>query len=185
MAHCGTLSQRRHGLTLIELLVAVGLLALLAAQVVPTSSSLDVERLAAATTELRTSLRLARSLAMQKQTTVVVDLRVSNDISLLDGNCTNPGALLTRPMSGEPYRVSLGSLPGLGALQTKPDTSVTNGAKWDGLVFDALGQPQSYCNLNARSTLSPKQPIGQIQLNVGTQQAVVRIQTSNGRVWSE
>ncbi|APE31153.1 hypothetical protein BOX17_09420 [Halomonas aestuarii] len=135
-------SSRQHGLTLIELLVAIAVLAIIATMGVPSFQRFTARNeIAAEVMRIRTALALARNTAVMKRTTISVcsSPGPDHDICTFD-DWSHPWVIVEGEVSG-------GSLTGdtlLKVLDGPDNTTLTFNRDDRPVRFSALGWSQGY-----------------------------------------
>jgi prepilin-type N-terminal cleavage/methylation domain-containing protein len=181
-----TMASRRRapqGYTLTELLVVLGLLAILATTTLPSTGTLDNQRLDVAAAEVRNALRLARSEAMRLGSFVLVDMgSVAGHIKLRKTGCASGTSAITDPRTKTDFVVSIATGPYSDGVTLTP-RFLAAGTAYDGLVFASSGVPTDVCQISGPSSQGAPQAGSQVLLTDGGRQLAVSIDPATGRVW--
>lgn len=175
--------MRTQGFTLAELLVVVLLMAALAATAIPQLSAQEPDRLDAATAEVRSALRFARSEALHRGSTVLVDMETqANTLKLMWGTCKKSTLALTDPRSGQAYVVDLSQRTQTRNVSLSAQILVGNERTHQALVFDASGTISEACDVAAKEGKGSPQRGSQIVLSLGEHQQILTLWPNTGRV---
>ena len=174
------------GVTLVELLIVVSLLAVLASVVVPTLSTLDDQRLTVAASEVRNALRLARAEAMRRGKSVLVDAETSpGHVKLLVTSCSSystSATAVTDPRTKSAFDLDVTGGPFSGGVAVTPRFLASGGTAYAGLVFGADGSANDVCQVSGTNGEGAPQAGSQVVLSLSGRQAVVAIDPPTGRV---
>lgn len=167
------------GVTLIELIMAMVISAVLVAMAVPRLSGLGSARVEAAASRLIADLRYAQRLAMGRLTGVGVNLSAGQDrYRVYD---VSSGVNVTDPISGDPGLTGGTWSSGLVVdYATDPQLKGVDlqGSNWgDHIRFDSLGRPKDSLGVLFTST-------GTIPIERQGYTRTISIEPGTGRVWS-
>ncbi len=187
--------MRASGYTLVEVIIAVGLLAVLAASALPLVAPVDENRIDAAAQEIANALRFARGEALRTGAYHGVDFSVDPGTSLRrirvfrtdSASPPNPVYDVRHPLDKKLYDIRLESGPGTQGvvishaefLYYKPlFTWVT----LDWVAFDATGMPEYYPDAaNYTLVVNLLNPVP-LTVAVGGKSRGVSLHTTTGRV---
>jgi len=179
--------QRAQGYSLIELLLVIGLLALIASVAVPDFDNNRDVTLDRAAAEVATALRFARSEAIRtgeghgltiSQSTQKVTVK-EYDISIVP--IVTVGTL-THPISKQPYDFNVNTSNGTKGVTISNSTDIFDygsEGRRRSLIFDANGTPIWIIGSDPTRHLLED---GTVELSLGTQQRFVSVAPVTGRV---
>lgn len=177
-------SRAARGFTLAEVLLAVALLAILASSVVPGLGSGDDHRLEVAASEVRETLRFARSEAMRRGKRVLVDAESSPGcLKLFETSCTPFGMpkVVGDPRSKRAFAVKVADGPYAIGIGVTP-RFMAAGTAYAGLIFDSSGAALDVCQVTGMISKGTPQAGSGVLLSLGARQVSVALDASTGRV---
>jgi len=177
--------QAPRGFTLVEMLIVVSLLAVLAAVVVPSLSTLDDQRLSVAASEVRNALRLARAEALRRGKPVLVDAESSSGrIKLFVSSCTaySSSSTVADPRTKSAFDLDITGGPFSGGVVVTPRFLASGGTAYSGLVFGSDGSASDVCQVSGTNSQGTPQAGSQVLLSLAGRQVVVAIDPTTGRV---
>jgi len=172
------------GFTLAELLVTVAFLAILAVTLVPNMNSADIDRLDVAAAEVRNALRFARSEAMRRGQSVLVDAESSpGRIKVSATSCTSFGTpkVVSDPRTKLSFDVDVSGGPYSGGVGLTPRV-MAGGTAYGGVIFDATGKVADTCQVTGMSSKGTPQAGSGVLLSLGTRQVTIALDAATGRV---
>lgn len=172
------------GFTLAELLVTIAFLAILAATLVPNMNSADADKLDVAAAEVRNTLRFARSEAMRRGQSVLVDAESSpGRVKLSAISCTSSGTakVVNDPRTKLSFDLDVSGGPYSGGVGVTPQF-MAGGTAYGGVIFDATGAAADTCQVTGMSSKGTPQAGSGILLSRGTRQAKIALDAATGRV---
>lgn len=172
------------GFTLAELLVTVAFLAILAATLIPNMNSADADKLDVAAIEVRNALRFARSEAMRRGQTVLVDAESSpGHIKVSDTACTSFGTpvVVDDPRTKLSFDVDVSGGPFSGGVGVTPRFMVA-GTAYGGVIFGTAGNAADACQVTGMSSKGTPEAGSGVVLSLGTRQVALVLDAATGRV---
>ena len=172
------------GFTLAELLIAVAFLAILAATLIPNMNSGDADRLDVAAAEVRNALRFARSEAMRRGQTVLVDAESSpGHIKVSDTSCTSIGTpvVVKDPRTKLSFDVDVSGGPFSGGVGVTP-RFMAGGTAYGGVIFGTTGAAVDACQVTGMNSKGTPEAGSGVVLSLGTRQVALALDAATGRV---
>ena len=167
--------SHRAAFTLIEILAVVVIMGIASAIVVPQISNRNDQRVAAAARALMADLLYAqnRSIALQVKHYVQFNTVTNSYQVVTDSGAGTPGSVITHPVNGTPYIVTLGNgtLANVGIGSANFDTFPT-------VSFDTVGIPYSWSAAAGNVPLSS----GSVVLKAGTNKLTVSVGAYSGEI---
>ncbi|MDH3420874.1 MAG: GspH/FimT family pseudopilin [Gammaproteobacteria bacterium] len=171
------------GYTLLELVVATSILAVLAAIALPSLSAGESERLDLAAGWIAETARFARAEALRTGNPVYLEIdrdteRLRVAVADLSGSTAAPGTILRDPITKQQLDVILSDMAATASIDvTDEPFDYPSGGRQPVVVFDAQGLPFIKSS-DAFQLLES----GNITLERGGQQRIVRVSPLTGRV---
>lgn len=171
------------GFTLVEMLIVVVLLAIIARVMVPSLAGNDERRLDVAASEVRESLRFARSEALRRGQKVLFDAESSpGRLKILVTSCTSSGSpkSVTDPRTKLTFDVNIADGPFSGGVVVTPQFIVA-GSAWGGVVFDASGEAVDACQVTGMNGKGTPEAGSKVLLSLAGRQLSVSLDPPTGR----
>lgn len=174
---------RIRGMTLVELLATVTVMAILAALIVPSLSFNDSTKLAVAAQQVGNALRFARSEAMRTGQSVLVDAETTPGrlLLLLRGCVSAVSPAVLDPQTRRAYDVDVADGAFSGGVALVPNFLV-GGTAWAGLEFDNRGTASQACSIASQTPRGTPEAGSSINLVYGGNSATIQIDPPTGRV---
>ncbi len=172
------------GFTLAELLITVAFLAILAATLIPNMNSADADKLDVAAVEVRNALRFARSEAMRRGQTVLVDAESSpGHIKVSDTACTSMGTpvVVKDPRTKLSFDVDVSGGPFSGGVGVTPRFMVA-GTAYGGVIFGTTGAVVDACQVTGMNSKGVPEAGSGVALSLGTRQVALVLDVATGRI---
>ena len=172
------------GVTLVEMLIVVLLLAIFARVMVPNLAGNEDRRLDVAASEVRESLRFARSEALRRGQKVLFDAESSpGHVKILVTPCTSFGSpkAVNDPRTKLSYDVNIADGPFSGGVGVTPQFIVA-GSAWGGVVFDANGEAVDACQVTGMNSKGTPEAGSKVLLSLAGRQLSVALDPPTGRV---
>ncbi|MBK7665186.1 MAG: GspH/FimT family pseudopilin [Sterolibacteriaceae bacterium] len=147
-------------------------------------NSADADKLDVAATEVRNALRFARSEAMRRGQSVLVDAESSpGRVKLSAISCTSFGTpkVVNDPRTKLSFDLDVGGGPYSGGVGVTPQF-MAGGTAYGGVIFDATGAAADTCQVTGMSSKGTPQAGSGILLSRGTRQAKIALDAATGRV---
>ena len=167
--------RTRSAFTLIEILAVVVIMGIASAIIVPQLSNRNDMRCAAAARALMADLLYAqnRSIALQVRHYVQFNTATNTYQIMADSGTGSPGSVITHPVNGSPYTVTLGngSLANVTLGTVNFDNNTT-------IAFDSVGIPYSWSASNGTLALNS----GTVVMQAGTNKLTVSVGAYSGEI---
>lgn len=174
------------GVTLLEMLIVVTLLAIVARISLPSLNGNDAQRLEVAASEVRDALRFARSEALRRGKSMLVDaestpgqVRVMATSSACSSFSSFSAAIDPRSKSAYVVNITAGAFSG--AVAVTPNF-LAAGSAYGGLIFDASGKPADVCQVSGKTSRGAPEAGSSVLLTLGAQTRSVFIDRDTGRI---
>lgn len=172
------------GLSLAELLITVAFLAILARMTIPNLNSSDADRLDVAAAEVRNAMRFARSEAMRRGQTILVDAESSpGRIKLSGTSCTSFGTpnAVNDPRTKLSFDVDVSGGPFSAGVGLTP-RFMAGGTAYGGVTFNAAGAAAEACQVTGMNSKGTPEAGSGVLLSLGTRQVAIALDAATGRV---